>query len=39
MSARYHTHVGGVCRASLWWVIFLLLATLPVIPIGRSRSA
>jgi parallel beta-helix repeat protein len=32
MSARYHTHVGGVRRAPLWWVIFLLLATLPVIP-------
>jgi titin len=32
MSARYHTHVGGVHRAPLLWVIFLLLATLPAIP-------
>jgi titin len=32
MSARYHTHVGGVQRAPLLWVVFLLLAMLPVIP-------
>jgi parallel beta-helix repeat protein len=38
MSARYHTHVGGVRRAPLWWVIFLLLATLPVIPIRAAAD-
>jgi parallel beta-helix repeat protein len=29
MSVRNHTHEGGVHRASLRWVFFLLVATLP----------
>jgi parallel beta-helix repeat protein len=38
MLARYHTHVGGVRRALLRWVIFLLLATLPVIPTRAASN-
>src|SRR5262245_41988295 len=32
MSARFHTPMGGARRAPLRCVIFLLLATLPVVP-------
>ncbi|HET9224602.1 MAG TPA: hypothetical protein VFO07_18965, partial [Roseiflexaceae bacterium] len=38
MSARYHTHVGGTHRAPLRWVVFLLLAMLPVLPTRAAQD-